>query len=127
MRRRGPDEAGDRSEAHAEWVRELIRLRRLRAKHFDQELFADPAWDILLDLYAAQLEGRRTTVSSLAIAAAVPPTTALRWIQKLTSRGLLVRVSEGADRRRVYIELSAGAYTSVEAYLGEAGSGQFII
>lgn len=53
-------------------VRTAIRARRLREQMFSPELFADPAWDMLLDLYAARLERRRVSVSSLCIAAAVP-------------------------------------------------------
>ncbi len=38
-------------------IREAIKLRRLRDSYFPADLFADPAWDILLDLFAARLEG----------------------------------------------------------------------
>jgi len=72
-------------------VRSLIRVRRLRDQFFAKELFADPAWDMLLDLMASRLEQSRVAVSSLCIAAAVPPTTALRWIRTLTEQGLFVR------------------------------------
>lgn len=88
------------------FVRAIVRARRLRDGHFPEGLFADPAWDILLDLIAARLERKQVTVSSLCIAAAVPPTTALRWISVLTERGLLVRSRDSADRRRAYVELS---------------------
>ena len=36
-------------------LREIIKLRRLRDSFFQPDLFADPAWDILLDLKAARL------------------------------------------------------------------------
>ena len=35
-------------------VRRIIRQRRLRDRFFDSAMFADPAWDILLDLTAAR-------------------------------------------------------------------------
>src|SRR3546814_15893799 len=72
-------------------VRALIRARRMRDQFFRSELFADPAWDMLLDLMAARLEHKRVSVSSLCIAAAVPVTTALRWIKSLTDEGRFVR------------------------------------
>ncbi len=62
------------------WCGRIIRQRQLRARFFDGELFADPAWDMLLDLTAARVEARRVSVTSLCIASGVPPTTALRWI-----------------------------------------------
>ncbi len=87
-------------------IRETIRARRLRDDFLGESLFADPAWDILLDLMASRLEEKRVSVSSLCIAAAVPPTTALRHIALMTGRGLLIRVSDPDDRRRVHIALS---------------------
>jgi len=70
-------------------VRTIIRHRQLRAKFFDAGLFADPAWDILLDLTAARAEHARVSVTSLCSASGVPPTTALRWIGQMTQGGLL--------------------------------------
>ena len=104
-------------------IRALIRARRTREQYFPAELFADPAWDMLLDLTAAGLEGRTVAVSSLCIAAAVPPTTALRWIKTLTDLGMFVRASDPSDRRRVFIELSdevAGAMQACLAATGQA-------
>lgn len=101
-------------------VRELIKLRRLRSQHFPPDLFADPAWDILLDLYAANLEGKSVSVSSLCIAAAVPPTTALRWITTMTEHGALVRKQDPHDARRVFIGLSKDSEERLTAYFATA-------
>lgn len=98
-------------------VRALIRARRLRAQFFDDDLFGDPAWDMLLDLFAAGIERRQVSVSSLCIAAAVPPTTALRWIAKMQDVGLFERQDDPSDRRRAYIALSAKGRASMSAYV----------
>ncbi len=103
-------------------IRELIKLRRLRDQHFPPDLFADPAWDILLDLYAANLEGKSVSVSSLCIAAAVPPTTALRWITTMTEHGALVRKQDPQDARRVFIGLSQDSEERLAAYFGSAST-----
>ncbi|MEM8696947.1 MAG: MarR family transcriptional regulator [Pseudomonadota bacterium] len=97
-------------------IRAMIRMRRLRDRFFDGDLFADPAWDMLLDLMAARLEGRRVAVSSLCIAASVPPTTALRWIRTMTDRGLFVRRSDPRDGRRVFIDLADEATAALERW-----------
>ena len=110
-------EPGETPPPSAPAIRAMIRARRTRDQYFAAELFADPAWDILLDLMAARLEGRDVGVSSLCIAAAVPPTTALRWISAMTEQGLLVRVADADDRRRVFIRLSADAAERMEACL----------
>ena len=90
----------------AKQVREMIKARRLRDQYFDSELFADPAWDMLLDLMAARLEGAKVSVSSLCIAASVPPTTALRWIKTMTEEKIFERKADIHDGRRIFIELS---------------------
>jgi hypothetical protein len=101
-------------------IRTIIRGRRLRDHFFNAELFADPAWDMLLDLMAARLENQKVAVSSLCIAAAVPPTTALRWIKSLCDQGIFVRVADPGDGRRVFIELAEKSATAMEKYLKAA-------
>ena len=115
-----PVQPGEGPAVSAETVRSIIRARRMRDQFMPGDLFADPAWDMLLDLMAARLEGRKVAVSSLCIAAAVPATTALRWIKLLTERGLLMRVADPEDGRRVHIELSEEAARVLGAYLGQA-------
>ncbi|WP_375397709.1 winged helix DNA-binding protein [uncultured Sphingomonas sp.] len=105
-------------------IRRAIRARRLRDQQFPDGLFEDPAWDMLLDLYAAQLEGAQVSVSSLCIAAAVPPTTALRWLGRMTEMGLFERQPDPADRRRIFMVLSATTRERMQRYfalLAQAG------
>ena len=104
----------------ANMVRSLIRYRRLRDQFFSKDLFADPAWDMLLDLMAARLERSRVAVSSLCIAASVPATTALRWIRTLTEHGLFVRRADPEDGRRIFIDLSDSACEALTAYFQTA-------
>lgn len=99
-------------------LRRAIRARRLRDEMFGSPgLFEDPAWDMLLDLFAAELERRQVSVSSLCIAAAVAPTTALRWINKLIEVGLFERRPDAFDRRRAYIALTERAVTALHNYV----------
>lgn len=72
---------------------------------------------MLLDLTAARLEGRQVSVSSLCIASAVPPTTALRWIKSLTEKKIFVRIADPRDGRRVFIQLSDMAMDAMIPYL----------
>lgn len=116
----GAAPSGEGEKLDAGLIRSIIRARRLRDHFFPSELFADPAWDMLLDLMAARVERQQVAVSSLCIAAAVPPTTALRWIKTLCDQGLFVRVADPEDGRRVFIELSAETAAMMEAYLKSA-------
>jgi len=97
-------------------VRQMIAARQARARFFDSELFADPAWDMLLDLTAAHGEGARVSVTSLCIAAAVPATTALRWIKQMVDTGIFKRVADEEDRRRAFIELSDNSIEAMSRY-----------
>ncbi|MFN3456909.1 MAG: MarR family transcriptional regulator [Novosphingobium sp.] len=100
-------------------VRRIIRQRQLRARFFEGDLFADPAWDMLLDLTAARSEHKRVSVTSLCIASGVPPTTALRWISQMTDAGLLCRAEDATDRRRAFIALSDKAADNMAHYFAE--------
>lgn len=108
--------AGQAALPDPQQVRRMIRARQQRARFFDGELFADPAWDMLLDLTAARAEGVRVSVSSLCIAAGVPPTTALRWIGQMTDSGLFTRLEDRSDRRRAFIALSDRAADGMARY-----------
>lgn len=102
-------------------VRKIIQQRQLRARFFDGDLFADPAWDMLLDLTAARVEHVRVSVTSLCIASGVPPTTALRWITQLSDVGLFERVEDETDRRRAFIQLTDRAVDAMARYFHELG------
>lgn len=104
-------------------VRTIIAQRKARAKFFPEDLFADPAWDILLDLTAARSEGKRVSVTSLCIASGVPATTALRWISQMTEAGLLQRIEDQQDRRRAFIALTDKAAEAMAQYFAEIGAG----
>ena len=88
----------------------------MRERFFDASLFADPAWDILLELYLARLEQRRVSISSLCIASAVPATTALRHIRTLVEKNLILREPNPFDGRVAYAELTETAFLQMREY-----------
>jgi DNA-binding transcriptional ArsR family regulator len=98
-------------------TRQYLRARRLREGLFPEGIFADPAWEMLLDLFACTLEGRRVCVSDACSAAGVPPTTALRWVDRLEDCGLVERRPDPLDSRRIYVELTLIAITRIELWL----------
>src|SRR5215207_6253292 len=101
---------------------ELKTMRRLRSQYFPAELFSDPCWEMLLDLYDAALVGAEVTVTSLGAASGVPQTTALRRMETLQAHHLIVRNEDRADKRRTIIKLSDAGMQAVEnffeTYLG---------
>lgn len=102
-------------------VRRIIRQRQQRARFFDADLFADPAWDMLLDLTAAAGEKAQISVTSLCIASGVPPTTALRWIGQMTQGGWLKRIEDKHDRRRAFVTLTDRAAEAMARYFADLG------
>ncbi|HVM23426.1 MAG TPA: MarR family winged helix-turn-helix transcriptional regulator [Sphingomicrobium sp.] len=116
-----PSARGDAPVVAQETVRSIIRARRLRARYFSEELFADPAWDMLLDLLQAEIAQLRVPVSSLCIAAAVPATTALRWLKTMVDHDLFVRRADPHDGRRVFVELAPEASHALRRYFAEIG------
>ena len=107
------------SPVSADKVMAVIRARRLRAQFFPEQLFADPAWDMMLDLFHAELTQQRVTVSNLCAAAPVPPTTALRWLSNLVDREFFVRRADPTDGRRVFIELAPKVSVAMKQYFAE--------
>ena len=112
----GQSASGDAA-ATALYIRRLLKARRARDQFFDGTLFADPAWDILLEAYAAYLLQQRSSVTALCAAAAVPGTTALRWLNKLEQEGLLIRRDDPLDGRRTWMELTPAAAATMRRYL----------
>jgi DNA-binding MarR family transcriptional regulator len=99
-----------------QFIRKLIKLRRNRDRFFKSDLFADPAWDMLLELYASHLGQQRISVTSLCISAAVPATTALRWVANLEENRLIVRRPDPTDGRRFFVELSFAGLEAMANY-----------
>jgi DNA-binding MarR family transcriptional regulator len=96
-----------------------LRARRVRDTMFAPGLFADPAWDILLDLYASEARGECVQISSLAFAARVPHSTAIRWARIMTAKGLILRDKNPRDARRIHVRLSPLAHQMLAEFFGK--------
>jgi DNA-binding MarR family transcriptional regulator len=108
-------------------IRRMLRARRSREQQFGPNLFADPAWDILLEAYAAELEQQRISVTALSEASAVPPTTALRWLSKLEEDGWLRRKADPYDGRRFWVALTEQASVQLRTYFDNVEPGLFLV
>ena len=107
---------------HGAAVRLYQRARRLRDRFFPAELFADPSWDILIDLYAARQTRRPVSVSGACYAAAAPSTTGLRHIALLQAAGLIERTPDPADHRRTFLVLTPKGLDAMRDYLAAVAS-----
>lgn len=91
----------------------LLKLRRQRERVLGTKLFADPAWNMLLDLFVRRVDEHVTGVSSACIASGVPATTALRHIAILIEKGLVIKNPSPTDQRVQYVTLSDDGFQSM--------------
>ncbi len=100
-------------------AKEMYQERLARRRYFSPELFGEPAWDILLDLYIAEKENRVISVTSACVAAQVPQTTAIRWIRMLEQEGFVLRDQDRHDGRRRLLRISEKGYARMTGYIAE--------
>lgn len=98
-------------------ARKVMDHRRMRSRFLPAELFHEPAWDMLLALYVAQHDRRTMNVKTLVSYAEAPATTSQRWIDHLHKLGLIERVTDMVDRRRVEVQLSEAGIAAIRRYL----------
>lgn len=97
-----------------ERVRDLIQRQHARDALFEPGLFADPAWDILLEIYRAELECRTTFPRELGRATGHPQTSVLRWVSRLEAAGLVFRRNDGASSWRVRVALTPDGLAAMD-------------
>ncbi len=76
-------------------------------------LATSPAWDILLEIYAAGT----LAVSNAAVGGGCSLTTGLRWLAVLEGKGWIHRFEDARDGRRKLVVLSSKGKTLVESGL----------
>jgi len=98
-----------------------LRRRMLRDQLFGApELFGDPAWEMLIDIFIHECEGNPLPVSSLCVTPSIPMSSALRLCQKLCDAGLINRIPDPSDGRRNFVSLAPEIAHRIRAYF-EAG------
>ncbi|TIX50230.1 hypothetical protein [Alteraurantiacibacter aquimixticola] len=95
----------------------IYRARRRRSRFLPEALFAEPAWDMLLELFVTQAFGRQVSVSSICLAADVPQTTGLRYLEILEKVRFVERRYMPGDRRVKMVSLTQLGYKVMRAYL----------
>lgn len=97
-----------------------MRRRLLRQQLIGSpELFGEPAWEMLVDLFIHECERKPLSISSLCVTASTSMSTALRLAQKLSDAGILRRIPDPADGRRCYMRLEPATAQKLRAYFAE--------
>lgn len=108
------------------YAKQMLKSRRQRRDIFGVDIFGEPAWEIILDMFIAQEEGRTVSLSSLSIAADVPASTAFRWINKLRNIGILIFKEDVEDQRRTLVELSPDYIKKAREFLTSTAHAIFL-
>lgn len=109
-------EAGEPNDRKRAALKLMRSMRRMRSQHFPTQLFSDPCWVMLLDLYDGHLVGAEVTVTSLGAASGAPLTTALRRMDQLKAHGLIERTEDIEDKRRTIVRLTRAGLDAVEGF-----------
>ena len=99
-------------------AKQLIVSRRRRQDIFGKTMFGEPAWDMLLLLYARDASARQT-IGRLSDLSGTTKSTALRWIDYLEQEQLVRREAHPTDRRAAFVQLTQRGRDAVELYLSD--------
>lgn len=99
-------------------ARRMLASRRRRASAFAlaADIFHEPAWDLLLDLFVAQGEGRNPDLAAMCANAGITEPTALRWITSLEQFDL-VRAHADPVTGRPTLRLTTRGQQAMATYL----------
>lgn len=102
------------------FANKVYATRRIRGRFFPDDLFAEPAWDILLLLYGVEQSQERLSVSAVCASVGTPATTVLRWIDKLEHAGLISRQKHPTDRRVSWLQLTQDCIARLDQFFDAA-------
>ncbi|MEG3088961.1 MarR family transcriptional regulator [Sphingomonas sp. PB4P5] len=100
-------------------ARQQLAVRKARRRYFPADLFHEPAWEMLVALFIIYQTDHSMNVKALVSCSDAPATTSQRWIDHLHKSGLIDRVTDTVDRRRIDISLSDRGYDAMARYLSE--------
>jgi len=98
----------------------VLRRRILRKQLVGSiELFGEPAWDMLLDLFIHNCKGQQLSMSSLCATAGIPTSSAMKLAQRLCEAGILERTPDIFDGRRTLMKIAPEVAHRLRAYFVE--------
>ena len=110
------DHGQERAQARA-WADRLYAERRRRDALFPDALFGEPAWDLLLAMFAAREKGQAMILCRAYKAAGVSDTTGRRLLDRMEEEGLITRRRAPRSRKMRIVELTDMAIERLVDYL----------
>lgn len=103
-------------------VKFIIKSRTNRKNFFPPRLFSDPAWDMLLRLYAGAVDRQTLPLTVLAEAAEIGLPAAARWVEVLEAEDLIAREAS-PDEDYEEFALSERGWFAMDSYFENMSSG----
>jgi hypothetical protein len=111
--REGPDRR--QALAHAEIV---LALRERRVRMFEGSFSPEAPFALLLALYVHEAREPDITMTRLTQLAWIGNSTTIRWLEVLVEQGWLERRDDPADKRQIFVSLSAKARDALDELFG---------
>lgn len=96
----------------------ILKFRRIRSEILPKESFAEPGWDLLLELFVADANGHRLTARAVSEQNNIPPSVLSRWLMHLTQIGFIV--GDGDGNLDDPLTLSGKALDTIESVMAKA-------
>lgn len=103
-------------EVSDEWIIKFIQAWQARTFYLPREIFVDPAWNMLLELYLAQLKNKRMSSETLYSLSGTSGSAAVRWLKVLESQRLIICMAEPENTDREFVELSSNGEFALRSY-----------
>jgi DNA-binding MarR family transcriptional regulator len=100
-------------------ARRSITRRKLRTAIFPDAIFGEPAWDMLLELYARGSDNEPDVQNLLAELSGIPTTTAIRWMDYLEEQQLIRRDVHPFNGQHPVIRLTEKAKAIMDCYFAQ--------
>jgi hypothetical protein len=102
----------------AQLAASILRFRRFREQILSLDIFGEPAWELLLEVFVADAKGEAITGRMVAERRSVSPAVISRWLKHLTVQGLIV--GDGDGNVDDELTLSGSGMEKIETVLLEA-------
>ena len=115
LMRRAKEEA--RRQLLLERARATMEMRQLRHKFFNPAMFGEPAFDMLLALYAIEARPPMVPLRVLSPQIGISEYSAVRWLKFLVSEGLALSAGGNGDRGSIQAAITGKGRVAMDEYL----------
>jgi len=96
----------------------ILSFRRYRLRALSPDIFGEPAWDLLLEVFVADAEGAPMTARIAAERSETPPSVMSRWLKHLSAKNLVI--GDGDGNLDDELTLSGAGMAAIESVLLQA-------